>query len=313
MGAEHVEVRDESPAAWSYGIAAAGVVLAGLSPWWLSPLIDDTPPMRLMLVLVVTAAAWLGGLGPGLLATALGLVAIVAADDRPADRHALVVRLARFGSLALLIDALFAAVHAQRRRAERREQELVRAERALREKESLLRSFYDSSAMAMGVIELTDGDARIVSANAPTDRLFGREAGRGRGQDGAGAGPIARSAGGLARSARRCRATGRPVRFEQQGAWPAGPEWIAATLSAMQIPGHRRRPLLVPHRGHHRAQADRGRPPRRQGAGRGRLAAKDRFLAVLSHELRTPLTPVLIAVSSLLESGTDPALCPRWR
>ena len=85
--------------------------------------------MRLMLVLVVTAAAWLGGLGPGLLATALGLVAIVAADDRPADRHALVVRLARFGSLALLIDALFAAVHAQRRRAERREQELVRAER----------------------------------------------------------------------------------------------------------------------------------------------------------------------------------------
>ena len=36
--------------------------------------------------------------------------------------------------------------------------------------------------------------------------------------------------------------------------------------------------------------------------------AKDRFLAVLSHELRTPLTPVLIAVSSMLESNTDPAL-----
>jgi signal transduction histidine kinase/ActR/RegA family two-component response regulator len=38
--------------------------------------------------------------------------------------------------------------------------------------------------------------------------------------------------------------------------------------------------------------------------------AKDRFLAVLSHELRTPLTPVLIAVSSLLESKPDPALLP---
>jgi signal transduction histidine kinase/CheY-like chemotaxis protein len=36
--------------------------------------------------------------------------------------------------------------------------------------------------------------------------------------------------------------------------------------------------------------------------------AKDRFLAVLSHELRTPLTPVLIAVSSLLESKPEAAL-----
>src|SRR5947209_7189900 len=63
----------------SYGIAAAGVVAAGTSPWWLSPLTGETPPMRLMLVLVVTAAAWLGGLGPGLLATAMGLGAIVLA------------------------------------------------------------------------------------------------------------------------------------------------------------------------------------------------------------------------------------------
>ena len=49
----------------SYVIAVAGVVLAGLMPWWLSPLIGDTPPMRLTLVVVVTAAAWLGGAGPG--------------------------------------------------------------------------------------------------------------------------------------------------------------------------------------------------------------------------------------------------------
>ena len=223
--------------AWSYGIAAAGVVLAGLSPWWLSPLIDDTPPMRLMLVLVVTAAAWLGGVGPGLFATALGLVAIVAADDRPADRHALVVRLARFGSLALGIDVLFGIVHAQRRRADQRERELARAERALREKEALLRSLYESSAMAMGVVELTGDDARIVSANAPTDRLCGQE-------DGAVEGKTARELGlspdrlvAWLDRARRCRSTGRPVRFEEQGAWPDGPEWIAATFSAMESPG----------------------------------------------------------------------------
>ena len=77
--------------AWSYGIAAAGVILAGPSPWWLVPLIGDTPPMRLMLVVVVTAAAWLGGLGPGLFATVMGLIAIVATNDRPGDWQSLAV------------------------------------------------------------------------------------------------------------------------------------------------------------------------------------------------------------------------------
>ena len=50
---------------------------------------------------------------------------------------------------------------------------LKRAERALREKESVLRSFYESSAMAMGVVELFEDGARLVSANALTDRFFG--------------------------------------------------------------------------------------------------------------------------------------------
>ena len=84
----------------SYLIAAAGVVLAGLSPWWLTPLIGDTPPMRLMLVVVVGISAWLGGLGPGLFATVMGLVAIVVTNDAPGDwaspeLEARPVRLAR--------------------------------------------------------------------------------------------------------------------------------------------------------------------------------------------------------------------------
>ena len=58
---------------------------------------------------------------------------------------------------------------------------LKQAEEALREKESVLRSFYDSSVMAMGVVELTEDDTRFVSANALTDTFFGvadRQAGR---------------------------------------------------------------------------------------------------------------------------------------
>lgn len=114
---------------WSYAIAAVGVLLAGSSHWWLVPLIGTSPPMRLMLVGVVTCAAWLGGLSPGLLATALGLVAIVVADDMPGNLTSLSVRLWRFGPLGLLITLLFAGMHAQRRRALQRERDYLQSER----------------------------------------------------------------------------------------------------------------------------------------------------------------------------------------
>ena len=294
---------------WNYGIAAAGVAVAGLSPWWWTPIAGNTPPMRLMLVMVVTVSAWLGGVGPGLLATAMGIVAIIVGNDRPGDMQELANRLMRFGSLALLIDALIGGLHAQRRRADQRERELDRAERALREKESLLRSVYESSATAMGVIELTGDDARIISANAPTGRLFGREPGAVEGRTArelglppdrlsawlehlAGAGPPA------GRSGSRSRAPGRRPRT---GSPPRSRPWTAP---------RRRRPLLVRHRRHRRAQRteDDLRVAKEQAEAASQ--AKDRFLAVLSHELRTPLTPVLIAVSSMIEEGPDPSLLP---
>ena len=106
----------------SYGIAAAGVVLAGLSHWWLAPFLGDTPPVRLLLVIVVMASAWLGGLGPGLFATILGLLAIVAANDAPGDLASLANRLVRFGSLGLLITFLFKGLHASRHRAEMKDE-----------------------------------------------------------------------------------------------------------------------------------------------------------------------------------------------
>ncbi len=113
---------------FSYGIAAAGVLLAGLSHWWLVPMTGESPPVRLMLVIVVTVSAWLGGLGPGLFATALGLIAIVAANDAPDDPASLLTRLWRFGSLGLLLTLVFAGLHAQRRRAEAKEREYFRSE-----------------------------------------------------------------------------------------------------------------------------------------------------------------------------------------
>jgi PAS domain S-box-containing protein len=547
----------------SYGIATMGVALAGLSHWWLVPLTGGTPPVRLLLVVVVTASAWLGGLGPSLFATALGLVAIVAADDTPGDWESLVTRLVRFGSLALLITVLFEGMHAFRRRAEAREREyrrsegsyrrlveaasegiwavdregrttyanprlgemlgvsparligvplngfladdvaapgdwsgapgspparhevrlrggggvvlhalvtarpigpdevpsdglrstegapggfllmvtdvtplkraeealraerdfssavletagslvvvldrggrvvrfnracrqvtgyaaeevigrpfwelflipeeagpvrsgferlldgggpsqyenhwitkggdrrliawsnatlgdadgrvgfvistgtdvtdLRRAEAALREKESVIRSVYESSGMGMGVVELTGDDTRFVSANALADRFLGLTPGtlEGRTAKELGA-PSDRLAIWIDRF-RECRATGRPVRFEYQSVGPASPKWVAATVSPMVTPDSERAlcSFIV------EDVTDRKRTEEdlllAKELAEAASQSKDRFLAVLSHELRTPLTPVLITVSSLLESNSVPALRP---
>jgi two-component system CheB/CheR fusion protein len=545
----------------SYGIAVAGVVLAGLSHWWWDPLIGGTPPMRLLLVVVVTASAWLGGIGPSLCATVLGLIAIVVMDDAPEDPASLITRLVRFGSLALLITVLFEALHASRRRAETKEQQyrhsesryrrlvettaeglwaidgagwttyanprmgemlgvppaqlngrhlkdfladggdvpgscseapngppawhevrlrrddgtvryalvttrpigpdevpgddlrspgaapggqllmvtdvtplkqaeaalraerdfssavletapclivvldregrvvrfnaacrlvsgyaaeevigrlfwelflnpdetgsvrkgferllvgdgplrfesqwrtkagdrrliawsnstladpqgridfvigtgtditsLRRAEESLREKESMIHGFYDSSAMAMGIIELTEDDTRFISANAITDRFFGLNPGELEGKSAKELGaPLDRLAIWI-EGFRACRATGRPVRFEYQSVWPTSPKWVAATLAAIDLPGSDRAlcSFIV------EDIADRKRTEEEllesKELSEAASRAKDRFLAVLSHELRTPLTPVLIAVSSMLESNPDPAL-----
>ena len=53
---------------------------------------------------------------------------------------------------------------------------LKETEEALRDKESVLRSFYESSVMAMGVVQLTENDSRFVSANALTRQVFRRGA-----------------------------------------------------------------------------------------------------------------------------------------
>ncbi len=156
----------------SYGIAAAGVVVAGLSPWWLTPLFGNSGPMRLILVAVVTCSAWMGGRGPGLFATAAGLFTIVLTIDMPGDTSSLLTRLWRFVPLALLITMLFEGMHAQRRRAELKEKEYLRSE-------GRYRRLVEASGEGIWAL---DRDGRTVYANprlgeildVPPDRLVGR-------------------------------------------------------------------------------------------------------------------------------------------
>jgi PAS domain S-box-containing protein len=416
-----------------YLIAAAGVVLAGLSRWWLTPLTGDFPPVSLMLVVVVGAMAWLSGFGPALFATILGLLAIVLANDPPGDWPTRSTQLFRFGSLAFLISVLFWGLIQSRKQAQAREQEsrrsearyrrlietagqgiwvidhegrttyanprlgeilgippaqligmplyellvedaaswtgaetqpdpfawhevrlqggggrichaivtsraigpdevptdsttahgntsggllvmvtdvtpLKETEEALREKESVLRSFYESSVIAMGVVQLTENDTRFVSANALADKFFGVKPG---GLEGRSASQLNAPPAMLAtwnERFRECQATGRPVRFEYCGTCPSSPSWVSATLSPMESRGSGRAlcSFVV------EDITDRKRTEEElvdaKSLAEAASHAKDRFLAVLSHELRTPLTPVLIAVSSLLESKVEPSL-----
>jgi two-component system CheB/CheR fusion protein len=420
----------------SYVIAAVGVVLAGTSGWWLTPVLGDTPPMRLLLVLTVTLAAWLGGLWPGLLASLLGLVAIIVANDAPGDTRALAIRLLRFGSLSLLISFLCGALYKLRRRSERREREfhrsegryrrlvetagegiwvvdhdgrttyanprlgemlgvhpdqlwgrwfkeflvdprdapaqwtkspggavswheirlrggdggvrhtivtarplgrdefsgdsevspagdihgfllmvadvtpLKKTEEALREKESVLRSFYESSVMAMGVVELGGDETRFVSANGLTDAFFGLAPGKLDGKTGRQVNAPAEMLSTWNERFRECLATGQPVRFEYQGSCPSSPEWVAATLSPMRDSSSERALCsFIVEDITERKRTDEDLRKAKELA-EDASHAKDRFLAVLSHELRTPLTPALIAVSSLVESRVAPSILP---
>ncbi len=65
---------DRGSRAARYGLAAVAVVLAAGAKWIIDPALEAESPFLLFVVAIVVGA-WFGGLGPGLLATGLALVA----------------------------------------------------------------------------------------------------------------------------------------------------------------------------------------------------------------------------------------------
>jgi PAS domain S-box-containing protein len=285
----------------SYAIAAGGVLLAGLSHWWLAPLLDDTPPVRLLLVLVVMASAWLGGLWPGLFATALGLLAIVAANDAPGDLAGLATRIVRFGSLAGLITWLFTSIHGFRHRAQMKDQDLRRSERRYRR-------LVETAGEGIWAFE-ADGSTSYANPRlgemlgSPPEELVGRPLSEFLIDNDWSPENWSELAGGATARELRLRARDGKVRNVVVTARVIGPDELpAGAMSSAEGPPSGILLMVTDLTDRKRAEEELREA---KEVAEAACRAKDRFLAVLSHELRTPLTPVLFGVSAMLEAGPD--------
>jgi PAS domain S-box-containing protein len=104
-------------------------------------------------------------------------------------------------------------------------------QRALRESQSALGSFFDSSSMMMGIVELVNGELRHVASNAATARWLGREPEALRSRLASELGiPPEHLHEWLARFG-ESKSTGRPVRFEYTQRSDRGLGWHALTVS----------------------------------------------------------------------------------
>jgi PAS domain-containing protein len=160
-----------------YGVAVASVAFALALKLLLDPLITEQSPF-LLLAGAVMVAAWFGGLGPGLFATALG--ALVAdyffllpigsftGPGLPA------LPLALFALQGVLISALAEALHSARRRAEESTLEAQSHQENLRRSEERFR------LMVEGVedyaIFMLDPEGRVATWNEGAQRIQGYRA-----------------------------------------------------------------------------------------------------------------------------------------
>jgi two-component system, LuxR family, sensor kinase FixL len=161
-----------------YGIAVAAIGLT----YSIKPLIESWvgqgPPLLLFLP-AVTVAAWVGGLGPGLLATVVsalvcsyfyfppfGSLAIHVSND--------VFRLIVFMMEGILISALMESLHGARRKSEASTREAERYQEVSRRDEEKLRAILDNS---LAVVFLKDIAGRYILLNRRFEERFHRAAG----------------------------------------------------------------------------------------------------------------------------------------
>jgi PAS domain S-box-containing protein len=149
-----------------YGVALVAVALGLLLKLALDPLFLEHQSPFLLLAGTVMVAAWFGGLGPGLLATALGALAADYFFLVPIHAFTLPGRaflpLLLFGMQGVLISALAHALRSARQRAEESTLEAQKHQEELRQSEERFRALVQNSSDIITVIA-SDGTIRYVS------------------------------------------------------------------------------------------------------------------------------------------------------
>jgi PAS domain S-box-containing protein len=109
------------------------------------------------------------------------------------------------------------------------------AERALRESEAALRSFYDCSPLLMGVVEVTKDDSDIVHLydSPSTERLFGRDRGRTEGQSARALGAPPEVIREWIDRYRQSEREGGTVRFEYAHPTSGRQTWLSSTVCSL--------------------------------------------------------------------------------
>jgi two-component system, sensor histidine kinase and response regulator len=229
-----------------------------------------------------------------------------------AEEKNFAVRAQRYGhdDIGVLIDAFNemlaqiqkrdAALKSAHDALEARVQERTRS---LRESEMVLRSFYDSIPLMMGVVE-RDGTGGVVhiSDNAASAAFFGLTAAlmRGRRPDEIGMPEAHRLL--WEKHYAEAEETSSPVRFEYAHDTPDGGRWLSATVCRIPQDGDgpaRFCYIVEDATDRRRAEIE---LQKAKEAAETASRAKSEFLANMSHEIRTPLNGIIGMTELLRES-----------
>jgi PAS domain S-box-containing protein len=108
--------------------------------------------------------------------------------------------------------------------------ERKQAEKALQEQEAILRSFYDSSPLMMGVVELLEDDILHLSDNQTTAQFFGTTPNTMRNQLASHLGAPLTHIQQWIEHYKKSESTATPVRFEYQHCSATKSKWLSATV-----------------------------------------------------------------------------------
>jgi PAS domain S-box-containing protein len=219
---------------------------------------------------------------------------------RPFGRDDIGLLIDAFNEMLAQIQKRDAAVKSAHDALEARVQERTRE---LRESEMVLRSFYDSIPLMMGVVERDrKGGVVHISDNAASASFHGLTAAlmRGRRPEEIGVPEAHRRL--WEERCREAERTGEPVRFEYAHDTADGGRWLSATIS--RIPQDAEGPARFCYVIEDATRRRRSEIELQKAKEAAETAsrAKSEFLANMSHEIRTPLNGVIGMTELLRES-----------